>query len=274
MFDRVLIANEQAFDEAGTRSVFFDPALDALGLHEAETPNPSFAASDVSAAEAALIIAKVSGAAGLPRLSPAGRASRAASRAIDLIIASLLCVVLAPIFAAIAILLTVLDPGPIVFAHRRIGKNGKPFNCLKFRTMCADADHRLLQLLAADEGARREWTSTQKLLEDPRVTRIGRILRNTSLDELPQLINVLRGEMSLVGPRPVVADELDRYGRYAAEYLSVKPGLTGLWQVSRNSRTTYRRRVATDVYYVRNQSLAFDFRILLATIPAVLFGGG
>jgi lipopolysaccharide/colanic/teichoic acid biosynthesis glycosyltransferase len=168
----------------------------------------------------------------------------------------------------------VLERGPVFFAHRRIGLDGKPFACLKFRTMCVDADRRLARLLATDEELQREWTSKQKLLCDPRVTRFGRILRNTSLDELPQLINVLRGEMSLVGPRPIIAGELLRYGRYARLYTSVRPGLTGLWQVTRTSRTSYRRRVATDVHYVRSRTLAFDFKILLATIPAVLSDNG
>jgi lipopolysaccharide/colanic/teichoic acid biosynthesis glycosyltransferase len=140
--------------------------------------------------------------------------------------------------------------------------------------MCVDADRRLARLLAADEEIRREWTSTQKLLCDPRVTRFGGILRNTSLDELPQLLNVLRGDMSLVGPRPIVEEELHRYGHYAQLYTSVRPGLTGLWQVTRNSRTSYRRRVATDVLYVRSRTLSLDFKILLTTIPALLRDNG
>ena len=138
--------------------------------------------------------------------------------------------------------------------------------------MAVDADQRLARILAQDDELLREWTTTQKLLCDPRVTRLGRFLRNTSLDELPQLINVLRGEMSLVGPRPVIADELRRYGRFAEYYCTVKPGLTGLWQVTRTEQTTYRRRLATDVYYVRNKSLLNDCRIIAATIPTILAG--
>lgn len=274
MLDHALIPNDRAFDEAGTKSVFFDSTLDQQSFEVAATPSLMFDAISVSAAEAALIMTEVSGAAGQPRLSPAEQVTRAVRRVIDVVIASLLCLALLPVFGLIAIYLRLLEPGPIFFAHRRIGLDGKPFDCLKFRTMCTDADLRLAHLLATDEKIQREWADSQKLLHDPRVTRFGQILRNTSLDELPQLINVLRGEMSLVGPRPIVAEELDRYGRYAAVYASVKPGLTGLWQVSRNSKTTYQRRVATDVYYVRHQSLAFDFRILLATLPAVLFGQG
>lgn len=140
--------------------------------------------------------------------------------------------------------------------------------------MCIDADERLEALLSSDDALAREWTATQKLIYDPRVTPLGRFLRNTSLDELPQLFNVLRGEMSLVGPRPIVANEVRRYGRHALTYASVRPGLTGLWQVTRSEATTYRRRVATDVLYVRKRGVRFDLRIMLATIPAVLGGNG
>jgi lipopolysaccharide/colanic/teichoic acid biosynthesis glycosyltransferase len=140
--------------------------------------------------------------------------------------------------------------------------------------MHSGAECDLSAILASCSDLEREWAQSQKLLQDPRVTPIGQFLRNTSIDELPQLFNVLRGEMSLVGPRPIVADELARYGRHASAYMKVKPGLTGLWQVTRNADTSYRRRVATDVVYVRNRSLALDLRIVFATVPAVLIGGG
>ncbi len=197
-----------------------------------------------------------------------------ASRVMDVIIATTLLIMLLPVLAFIAVILKLAERGPIFFAHRRVGLGGESFNCLKFRTMCVDADQRLVRVLAKDEALLREWVDTQKLHCDPRVTRFGRVLRNTSLDELPQLINVLRGDMCLVGPRPIVEDEMRRYGRYVAFYVSVRPGLTGLWQVTRNPRTSYRRRVATDVLYVHNRTLAYDFKILLATIPAVLVGNG
>lgn len=196
------------------------------------------------------------------------------SRTVDILAACAMIVLFLPVMAVIFVALRIFEKGPAVFAHERIGRDLKPFPCFKFRTMCVDADARLEALLASDEALSREWEATQKLLCDPRVTRLGRFLRNTSLDELPQLFNVLRGEMSLVGPRPIVAGEVRRYGRYALRYASVRPGLTGLWQVTRDADTSYRRRVATDVLYVRKQSVIFDLRILLATIPAVLGGNG
>lgn len=235
---------------------------------------PLIASHYFSAPEAALIRSEAQ-AGGLPaRPAKPKPTFPAASRVLDVIVATALLLILLPVLALITVFLKFADGGPIFFAHRRIGFGGKPFYCLKFRTMCVDADQRLARVLAKDEALLREWVDTQKLHCDPRVTRFGQILRNTSLDELPQLINVLRGEMSLVGPRPIVEDELRRYGRHVALYISVRPGLTGLWQVTRNARTSYRRRVATDVLYVQNRTLAFDFRILLATIPAVLVGNG
>lgn len=233
-----------------------------------------FAANEASAAEAALILTAPRAASSSHPTGHAARPPLAVSRVLDVIIAGTLCVVLLPVLAFIAIYLKVLERGPVLFAHGRIGLGGKPFACLKFRTMCVNADQVLARLLATDDRIRQEWNSAQKLVHDPRVTRFGRILRHTSLDELPQLINVLRGEMSIVGPRPVIEDELHRYGRHAALYTSVRPGLTGLWQVTRNAQTSYRRRVATDVFYVRHQTIAIYFRILFATVPAVLMGNG
>jgi exopolysaccharide production protein ExoY len=173
-----------------------------------------------------------------------------------------------------AAVIWVLDPGPVVFRQLRIGAGGRVFRVLKFRTMRTDADAMLARLLAANPVARREWMARQKLEVDPRVTALGNFLRRSSIDELPQLLNVLKGEMSLVGPRPSVPDESDRYGFRLRSYLSVKPGLTGLWQVSGRNNTTYAHRVALDVSYSRKLSLALDFKILLATIPAVLASEG
>ena len=197
-----------------------------------------------------------------------------AMRAIDCLAAAAMLVVFLPVMAAIWLALTLFERGPAIFAHERIGRDLATFPCFKFRTMCVDADERLEAILASDEILRREWSATQKLICDPRVTRLGRFLRNTSLDELPQIFNVLRGDMSLVGPRPIVANEVRRYGRHALDYASVRPGLTGLWQVTRNEQTSYRRRVATDVFYVRNRGIGFNCRIMLATLPAVLGGNG
>lgn len=161
------------------------------------------------------------------------------------------------------------SPGPVIFRHIRIGKNGKPFPCFKFRTMCNNADKKLQELLANDAEARAEWEMDFKLKNDPRITKSGAFLRRTSLDELPQLLNVLRGEMSLVGPRPVIEAELPRYGDFLDDYLMVKPGITGMWQVNGRSDTTYDERVQMDSWYVRNWSVWLDFILLWRTIKAV-----
>ena len=148
------------------------------------------------------------------------------------------------------------------------------FKCLKFRSMLVDADRRLQELLAQDPVARAEWERDHKLRDDPRITALGSFLRRSSVDEIPQLFNVLRGEMSLVGPRPIVAAEVPRYRRYINHYCSVTPGITGLWQVSGRNDVSYRRRVALDVTYARSKSLLFDLKILAATVPAVLLRKG
>jgi UDP-galactose-lipid carrier transferase len=159
---------------------------------------------------------------------------------------------------------------PIFYSHTRIGAGASRFGCLKFRSMRSDADMVLQRLLHTDPAARAEWARTQKLRQDPRITRIGRILRSTSLDELPQLINVLRLEMSLVGPRPIVASELHHYGEDIAYYYETRPGMTGLWQVSGRTGTSYERRVQLDSWYVRNWSIWQDLAIMVQTVPAVL----
>jgi lipopolysaccharide/colanic/teichoic acid biosynthesis glycosyltransferase len=193
-----------------------------------------------------------------------------AKRALDIIGAGVGLVLLAPFFLIVALMVRA-DGGPALFAHQRVGRGGKLFGCLKFRSMVIDSQARLEALLASDPGARAEWEATRKLKNDPRITRIGRFLRSTSLDELPQLINVLRGEMSLVGPRPVQEAEIDRYyGASAAHYMAVRPGITGLWQVSGRSETSYESRVALDVAYVSRPSLLADISILLRTPVAVL----
>ena len=197
-----------------------------------------------------------------------------AVRILDIGIASCALIFLAPLLLVVAGLVYLVDPGPIFFAHRRLGRDGRSFPCLKFRTMVVDAEQRLKQLLLTSEEAREEWARDFKLRRDPRITPIGNFLRKSSIDELPQLINVLRGEMSIVGPRPIVEGEIERYGRYYAHYSAVKPGLTGLWQVSGRNDVTYRRRVALDVTYARNKCLGLDLRILAMTVPAVLTAKG
>lgn len=198
----------------------------------------------------------------------------AVTRAIDITVSLCMLVLLLPMMAMAALGIAVTSPGPVIFRQARIGQNGQEFGCYKFRTMRIDAEPHLARLLETHPELRREWASNQKLARDPRITPIGRILRHCSVDELPQLINVLRGEMSLVGPRPIVRSEVPRYGRYITSYMSVRPGLTGIWQVTGRNDTTYRRRVAADVLYSRRKSLWLDFRILLMTIPAVITGRG
>lgn len=195
-------------------------------------------------------------------------------RLLDLVLAATALIFALPLLAALALAIKLQDGGPILYKHVRLGRHGRRFVCLKLRTMVQDAQARLEALLAADPDARRMWTSERKLKNDPRVTRLGRFLRKSSLDELPQLFNVLRGDMSLVGPRPIVDDEAVNYGRRLHHYSAVRPGITGLWQVSGRSDTSYRRRVALDVLYVRSRCIRLDLSILILTIRTVLSGEG
>jgi len=201
-------------------------------------------------------------------------ADEALTDAMNLVLALVALVFLAPVMLTVALSVFVQDGGPVVFAHRRIGRGGRYFFCLKFRSMAIDAEQRLSELLAHDPAARAEWARDHKLRNDPRVTRLGDFLRKTSLDELPQLFNVLRGEMSLVGPRPIVDAEVAKYGRRFESYCAVKPGITGLWQISGRNDTTYRARVALDCIYARQRNLLMDGVIIAATVPAVLLRRG
>lgn len=194
----------------------------------------------------------------------------AAKRVFDIVFASAALVFFAPFLIGVTILILVTDGGPVLFGHERVGLGGRKFRCLKFRTMCRDADTRLAALLASDPKARAEWEATRKLTSDPRLHVAGAFLRKTSFDELPQLWNVLRGDMSIVGPRPVVQDEARYYGDHFATYKSVLPGVTGLWQVSGRSDTTYDERVALDVEYVKSQSFLKDILIVLKTVSVIL----
>jgi undecaprenyl-phosphate galactose phosphotransferase len=193
--------------------------------------------------------------------------------AFDQVVAAAFVLLFAPLLLVLAAVVR-SDGGPAFYRHRRIGASGRSFGCIKFRTMVMDADRVLDQVLATDPAAAAEWAATQKLNDDPRITRFGRFLRRSSLDELPQLFNVLRGEMSLVGPRPIVQAEVGRYAEDIEYYYETKPGLTGLWQVSGRSDTSYERRVRLDVWYVRNWTLWHDIAILLKTIPAVFLQRG
>jgi exopolysaccharide production protein ExoY len=196
------------------------------------------------------------------------------TRVLDLVAAVLGLIFVLPLLVGLWIAIRVEDGGPAFFSQERLGRHGRRFRCLKFRTMAVDADARLAELLARDPQARLEWSLNQKLQDDPRVTRIGAFLRRSSLDELPQLFNVIRGEMSLVGPRPIVAAELIRYGVHIRHYYAVRPGLTGLWQVSGRNDVSYRRRVVMDVAYVRSHGLMANLEILAKTVPVVLLRRG
>jgi len=195
-------------------------------------------------------------------------------RSFDILAALAALILLSPIFVLIMALVKFSDGGKVFYGHRRIGYNGSSFRCLKFRTMAENGDTLLQAYLKDNPAAYEEWRTTRKLQHDPRVTVVGTVLRKLSLDELPQLINIVRGEMSLVGPRPVVEDELELYEGSAVYYLQTRPGLTGLWQVSGRNDVSYETRVAFDTHYVRNWSLASDLVIVARTIPAVCLSRG
>ena len=193
---------------------------------------------------------------------------------LDQFAALLLLLLFAPLMAVIALLVWRRDGAPVLFGHYRIGQHGRPFRCLKFRSMYLDSEAMLRELLERDPAARAEWERDHKLSDDPRITPIGHFLRRTSLDELPQLFNELRGEMSLVGPRPITLAELPRYGQVRWHYLSVRPGMTGLWQVSGRNDTTYDERVELDREFVEQHSLRLRLSILLRTLRVVIRGSG
>ena len=204
----------------------------------------------------------------------ARRRNRLAKRVFDLIATIGGGLLILPILLVLAILVGIDNKGRIIFAHRRVGQNGRLFPCYKFQSMVPDAQDRLEEYLAQNPEARKEWEESFKLTNDPRVTKLGAFLRKTSLDELPQLWNVLMGDMSLVGPRPIVMQEIDRYGDYIREYYMVPPGITGMWQVNGRSDTTYEERVAMDTWYVRNWSVWIDLVYLFKTIKTVFTGKG
>lgn len=181
---------------------------------------------------------------------------------------------LLPLFLGICVWIKTDSQGPAIYKQRRVGKDGKEFDCYKFRSMVVDSKERLEKLLATDPKAKEEWERDFKLKNDPRITKSGAFLRKTSLDELPQLLNVLKGEMSLVGPRPIVQKEVPKYEQYIKEYYMVLPGITGLWQVSGRSDTTYPERVAMDMWYVHNWSVWLDLVLLWRTVAAVLQSRG
>ncbi|MDR0586045.1 MAG: undecaprenyl-phosphate galactose phosphotransferase WbaP [Treponema sp.] len=183
-------------------------------------------------------------------------------------------IIILPFLLVTALLVKLSSPGPVLYGHTRIGRGGRCFKAYKFRSMCVDADERLKALLESNPLLHEEWEANHKLKDDPRITPIGKLLRRTSLDEFPQLINILKGEMSLIGPRPIVDAERKKYGEHFHRIFSVRPGLTGLWQVSGRSDTDYAERVSLDTYYLESWSLWLDFWILYKTVGAVIRGKG
>jgi lipopolysaccharide/colanic/teichoic acid biosynthesis glycosyltransferase len=203
-----------------------------------------------------------------------GSADAMVLRTFDYLFALVVLIAAAPALLLLIIALQIDSPGPIFFVQQRVGRNGELFPCLKLRTMVVDARERLQRLLESSPEAREEWERDHKLKDDPRVTRLGRFARLFSLDELPQLVNILAGHMSVVGPRPIVEEEIWRYGPYFADYCSVRPGLTGLWQVSGRNNVSYEERVMLDAQYASEKSLRVDLDIIRRTFAVVVHARG
>lgn len=197
-------------------------------------------------------------------------------RGFDILFSLFVLVCFSPLYLFIAICIFWSSPGPLIYSHKRVGRGGVLFSCYKFRTMYSDADQRLQEILESDPLLKKEWETHYKLKKDPRVTPIGIFLRKTSMDELPQFWNVLKGDLSVVGPRPVVEEEIKQYfGEKAFKILSVRPGLTGPWQISgRSDISCYKKRIALDESYIEKQSLFFDIVLIAKTIPAVVLSKG
>tara|TARA_Y100001968_G_C19321730_1_gene699638 strand:- start:142 stop:819 length:678 start_codon:yes stop_codon:yes gene_type:complete len=199
------------------------------------------------------------------------RYGRSLKRIGDVIFSLLVIIIGSPIFILIGVLVKLSSPGSIFYIQKRIGRNYKEFGCIKFRTMYKDADELLPDLLEKYPLMRKEFEKDFKLRHDPRITKLGRFLRRSSLDELPQFFNVLKGEMSVVGPRPVVSNEINKYGVFMEEVISVRPGLTGLWQVSGRNNLSYKKRVQLDLIYARNRNFLLDLEIIILTLGVLLF---
>ncbi len=197
-----------------------------------------------------------------------------AKRLFDIFFASAVLILFSPVYLTLILLITLSSPGPVFYVQERVGKNYKRFGCIKFRTMVQNADEVLSELMETSPRLRQEFQNTFKLKRDPRVTWIGRFLRITSLDEFPQFLNVLRGDMSVVGPRPVVVEELEKYGKHVDRVLSIRPGITGLWQVSGRNDVPYPKRVLIDLYYVNFRNFGVDLWIVLRTVGVMLFPNG
>ncbi|BFM40382.1 sugar transferase [Synechocystis sp. LKSZ1] len=194
-----------------------------------------------------------------------------AKRLFDIVFSSAVLVLFSPLYLILSVLIAVSSPGPIFYVQQRVGKNHRPFNCYKFRTMVTNADEVLENLLAKCPQTREEFETNFKLRDDPRITWIGKFLRLTSLDEFPQFWNVLKGDMSVVGPRPLVPEELHKYGNRINRVLTIRPGLTGLWQVSGRNDIPYPQRVQIDVYYVNYRTFWLDLWVIIKTLGVVIF---
>ncbi len=196
-------------------------------------------------------------------------------RTFDILFSLSVLLLFSPLYLALALMIRLTSKGKAIYFHERIGRGGKPFKCYKFRSMYSDADNRLKELLKSDPALKIEWNKKHKLKNDPRVTPIGKLLRKTSLDELPQFWNVLKSDLSVVGPRPVVREEIERhFGVKANKILSIRPGLTGIWQVSGRSNTSYDERIALDEKYINSHNLALDIKLIFLTIPRMIFAKG
>ncbi|MUH00474.1 sugar transferase [Scytonema sp. UIC 10036] len=210
-----------------------------------------------------------------PRIKPKGLSFQAlngefAKRLFDIVFSLLVLILFSPVYLLLGLLIAFSSNGPIFYIQERVGKNYKPFNCIKFRTMVTNADEVLVQIMETSPHLRDEFETTFKLKHDPRITKIGRFLRITSLDEFPQFWNVLKGDMSVVGPRPLVEEELPKYGCYIDQILTIRPGITGLWQVSGRNDIPYPRRVQIDLHYVKFRNLWLDLWIIFKTIGVVV----
>ncbi|MCC5608275.1 sugar transferase [Nostoc sp. CHAB 5834] len=211
----------------------------------------------------------------IPKVKPKGLSFQGlngefAKRLFDIVFSLSVLILFLPVYLILALLIAFSSEGPIFYVQERVGKNYKTFNCIKFRTMVSNADEILMQMMETSPELRQEFESSFKLKQDPRITKIGRFLRITSLDEFPQFWNVLKGDMSVVGPRPLVAEELPKYGSYIDEILTIRPGITGLWQVSGRNDIPYPRRVQIDLHYARFRNLWLDLWIILKTVDVVI----
>ena len=192
-------------------------------------------------------------------------------RFLDIVFSFLLIIFLIPLFLIIGVIIKINSKGPVLYTQKRIGKNNITFSCYKFRTMHPEANYLLKEILIKNPNFKNEFAETRKIINDPRITKIGKFLRFSSLDELPQIVNVLKGDMSLIGPRPIVKSEIKKYGNHFKKVFSIKPGISGLWQVSGRNKLSYNKRVELDIFYSENISFRLDIKIFIKTILVILF---